>query len=75
MNPLTSFTEYFEVPDEKENMKRCKEIRRFVRFGTICIIQKMWKTPTDECYFQQSSSVNFFELYKWYQIAQSNTND
>ena len=32
MNPLTSFTEYFEVPDEKENMKRCK------RNKTLCAI-------------------------------------
>ena len=24
----------------------------FVRFGTICTIQKTWKTPVEECYIQ-----------------------
>ena len=47
----------------------------FARFGTICIILKTWKTPM-EADINSPSWVffKFFELYKWYQIAQRITN-
>ena len=39
-------------------------MRRFARFGTVCTIQRTWKTPP-------WVSFTFFILYKCYQIAQS----
>ena len=59
-------------------------MRCVARFGTICTIQKAWKTSMEECYFQWSCRLKaftksetppwvfftFFKLYKRYQIAQ-----
>ena len=52
----------------------------FARFGTICTIWKMWKTPTEECYFIACNLkkvrvtlhvlFTFSKLCKWYQIAE-----
>ena len=43
-------------------------MRCFARLGTICTIQKTWKTPMDEWYFSKIPPWVFFTLfilYKW----------
>ena len=46
----------------------------FMRFGTICTIWKMWKTPMEECYFiacnfTKSNTACVFHVFKIVQVV------
>ena len=38
--------------------------RRFTQFGAICTIQKLWKTPIEECYLKPATLLKVIFLHR-----------